>query len=68
MSKQATPAATHDMKNLPVRKVQIECIANPEWGTWGVMADHGDYYDIQGDAGGRILSKTEAANSWRVVV
>lgn len=57
---------TTDMTRLPVRAVQIVCINNPEWGTWGVMEDHGDWYDIRGDRGDRVLFKSEAAKFWRV--
>ena len=56
-----------DMRNLPVRRVSIQCIAHPEWGTWGVMEDHGGYYDIQGDHGGRVLDKSEAEKFWKIV-
>lgn len=52
------------MKNLPVRKCSILCVDHPEWGTFGVMEDRGDYYEIHGDRGGRILSKDEASKSW----
>jgi len=52
---------------IKVRACQIEMIQHPEWGTFGVMDDHGGYYDIHGNAGGRILSKDEANRFWRVV-
>lgn len=55
-----------DMAALPVRRVQIINKEHPEWGTWGVMDDHGDYYDIQGDRGGRVLFKDEAFKFWDV--
>lgn len=56
-----------DMTKLPVRKVSIENIDHPEWGTWGVMEDRGSYYEIHGRAGGRVLDKSEARKFWRVV-
>ena len=53
------------MRFLPVRACSIECIDHPEWGTWGVHEDRGDYYEIHGRAGGRVLSKDEAVQHWR---
>lgn len=61
-----TKAADINMRELPVRRVSIENIDHPEWGTFGVMEDHGLYYDIY-NRGGRILSKDEAVKHWRVV-
>lgn len=58
-----TITMTFDVYTLPVRRVSIECIAHPEWGTFGVMEDRGHYYEL----GGRVLSKAEAARFWRVV-
>ena len=55
------------MLRLPVGRVSIECIEHPEWGTFGVMQDHGDWYDIRGRSGDRVLHKSEAEASWRVV-
>ena len=52
---------------IKVRACQIECIANPEWGTWGVMEDCGTHYEILGNSGARTLSKTEANKFWRVI-
>jgi hypothetical protein len=57
----------YDMRALPVRRCQIICKTHPEWGTWGVYEDHGGYYDIHGDSGGRILDKSEAVKFWEVV-
>ena len=56
-----------DMLHLPVRKCSIICKDHPEWGTWGVYEDRGDWYEIHGDAGGRVLYKSEAVSSWEVV-
>src|SRR3990167_7975553 len=50
--------AAVDMTALPVRRCQIECIEHPEWGTWGVYEDRGDYYEIHGRRGGRVLDKS----------
>lgn len=55
------------MRNLPVRRVSIECIDHPEWGTWGVYEDCGGYYVIHGNSGSRVLDKSEAEKFWRVV-
>lgn len=60
------PAAPLDMRALPVRRVSIECIDHPEWGTFGVMDDHGEWYDIHGRGGSRVLFKSEAVQLWRV--
>ena len=60
-----TPVAP-SMDKLPVRAVSIQCTAHPEWGTFGVMEDHGDWYDIHGRAGGRVLFKSEAVACWEI--
>jgi hypothetical protein len=57
----------HPMACLPVGRCSIECIDNPEWGTWGVYEDRGSYYEIHGRAGGRVLDKAEAITHWRRV-
>ena len=54
-------------EKIKVRACQIICTAFPEWGTWGVMEDHGDHFEILGDNGSRILSKAEADEHWRVI-
>jgi hypothetical protein len=56
----------YDMRHLPVRACSIRCKSHPEWGTWGVYEDHGDWYDIHGDRGSRVLFKDEAAKDWEV--
>jgi hypothetical protein len=55
------------MRNLKPRAQSIISIKNPEWGTWGIMADKGDWYEIYGDRGSRILFKSEAEESWKIV-
>jgi len=50
-----------------VRACQIENMQHPEWGTWGVMEDCGEYYEISGDSGSRVLFKSEFEKFWRVV-
>lgn len=55
-----------DMKQLPVRRCSIVCQEHPEWGTFGVMEDHGSYYVIHGRGGWRVLSKDEAIQHWRL--
>lgn len=54
------------MRNLPVRACSIVCREHPEWGSWGVMEDRGDYYEIHasGGQGGRVLDKAEAVEHW----
>jgi len=49
-----------------VRRSQIYCKDHPEWGTFGVYEDRGDYFEIHGDAGSRILTKSEADKFWAV--
>jgi hypothetical protein len=55
-----------DMRTLTPRAVSIECIEHPEWGSFGVSEDRGDYYEIRGARGSRVLSKDEAAKFWRI--
>tara|TARA_R110000850_G_scaffold274950_2_gene413251 strand:- start:1287 stop:1508 length:222 start_codon:yes stop_codon:yes gene_type:complete len=58
------------MKTQDIIKVRVTSIINdehPEWGTFGVMEDLGSYYEILGNSGSRILSKTEADSFWSVV-
>ena len=64
--RELTMATAYDMKALPVRKVSILCSAHPEWGTFGVMEDKGDWYDIFGRGGWRVLFKDEAERFWEV--
>ena len=52
---------------IKVRACQIININNPEWGTFGVMEDFGTYYEILGDGGSRVLSKSEADRFWKVI-
>lgn len=56
-----------DMHNLPVRAVSIMHIDHPEWGTFGITEDRGEYYGIRGRSGDTVLFKDEAAKFWRVV-
>lgn len=62
-----TMEAAGNMCNLPVRSVSIRNKKHPEWGTWGVYEDHGDWYDIHGNGGSRVLYKTEAVAEWEIV-
>ena len=55
------------IQQIKVRACQIVNIANPEWGTFGVMEDCGEFYEILGAAGRRILSKSEADKFWKVI-
>ena len=55
-----------DMKNLKPRSTSIICTDHPEWGTWGIMENRGDWYEIIGRAGSRILSKDEAVKFWNL--
>lgn len=54
------------MKNLKPRKTTIENKDHPEWGTFGVYEDCGEYYEIHGRGGSRILFKSEAEKFWKV--
>lgn len=60
-----TTATTSE--TIKVRACSIICNAHPEWGTWGVMEDCGDWFVIQGRSGSRVLSKDEADRFWSVV-
>ena len=55
------------MRHLPVRSCSIFCKEHPEWGTWGVMEEYPDYYEIVGNSGSRVLFKSEAVRFWDVV-
>lgn len=55
------------MRNLPVRACSIRNIEHPEWGTWGVMEDKGEWYEIF-NRGWRVLFKSEAVKFWERVI
>lgn len=55
------------INDFPVRRCSIQCITNPEWGTFGVMEDKGDWYEIYGRSGWRVLFKSEARQFWKIV-
>jgi hypothetical protein len=50
-----------------VRSTRIRCKDHPEWGIFGVMADHGEWWDIYCPRGWRVLSKSEFAKYWEIV-
>lgn len=54
-------------EKIKVRACQLICNDHPEWGTFGVCNDQGEYYEIHGDGGHRILFKHEADEFWSVV-
>ena len=54
------------MENLKPRATSIICKLNPEWGSFGIMEDKGDYYEIRNGKGARILFKSEAVEFWEV--
>ena len=54
-------------KQIKVRACSIQNTSNPDWGTFGVMEDLGEYYEIHGDAGRRTLTKREANAFWEVI-
>jgi len=56
-----------DLSKVKVRAMSIENIQHPEWGTWGVMEDRGDWYEIHARQGSRVLFKDEAIKYWRIV-
>jgi hypothetical protein len=41
----------------------IQCNAHPEWGVWGVSRDCGEWWEIRGRGGDRVLFKSEPG--WR---
>jgi hypothetical protein len=53
--------------NIVVRATRIICKDNPEWGVFGVMAEHLDYYDIFGERGWKIVFKSELEKYWEIV-
>lgn len=55
-------------EKITVRNCSIVCNAHPEWGTFGVSEDKGDWFEIYGNdgRGGRILFKYEADKFWTV--
>ena len=55
-----------ELNGLQVRACSIECINHPEWGSWGVMEDQGDWFVIHGRAGSRVLDKMEALKFWQL--
>lgn len=54
-------------EKIKVRACSIICINNPEWGTFGVYDDCGDWFRIHGRSGTTILFKSEANKFWAVV-
>lgn len=54
-------------QQIKVRACSIICNEHPEWGTWGVMEDCGEWFVIHGRGGSRVLSKDEADRFWSVV-
>lgn len=54
-------------EQIKVRACSIICKTNPEWGSFGVMDDCGEWFNIFGRAGHRTLSKSEANKFWAVV-
>lgn len=59
---------TSERQSIKPRTVSIECIDHPEWGTWGVMEDNGQWFTIQGRSGSRVLDYSEAERFWRIVI
>lgn len=54
-------------QQIKVRACSIINNEHPEWGTFGVMEDHGEWFSIYGRAGHRTLFKSEADKFWHVV-
>lgn len=54
------------VKNIKPRSVSLVCIEHPEWGTFGVMEDRGDYFEVHGRGGRRVLSKDECRRFWKL--
>ena len=61
-----TRAHTATSQQIKVRACSIVCDEHPEWGTWGVMEDRGDWFEILGRSGSRVLFKSEADKFWSV--
>ncbi len=46
----------------------VRCKNHPEWGTWGIRFErHGEWYEITGRGGTRVLHFGEAVQFWEVV-
>ncbi len=60
------PMTPAELQAIKVRGTSLVCVEHPEWGTWGVMEDRGSYFEIHGDAGGRVLDKAEALGHWAI--
>ena len=54
-------------ERIVVRSCSIRCVEHPEWGTWGVVEDHGRWFDIRGRGGDRVLFKSECDKFWEIV-
>ena len=53
---------------IKIRKCQIVNSQHPEWGTWGVMEDKGDWYVIMNERGTRVLFKDkQELKNWDIV-
>lgn len=53
-------------QKIKVRACRIICTEHPEWGTFGVYEDKGDFFEIRGDSGGRALFKSECDRFWSI--
>lgn len=45
----------------------IQCKNNPEWGTWRIIEDTGEWYVIRGNSGEKVLHYGEFRRFWEVV-
>lgn len=52
---------------IKVRATRIINTLNPEWGTFGVMENNGEWFTIRGNRGTRMLFYAEALQQWEVV-
>ena len=62
----ANQNATLTKELIKVRAMSIKCADHPEWGSFGVMDDNGEYLTIQGQ-GGRMVLHYDEMRFWQVI-
>jgi hypothetical protein len=58
---------TDKLSQVKARETTIINTLHPEWGTWGVYEDNGEWLEIHGDRGGRVLFYDEFEKYWEIV-
>ena len=58
----------HNPLNITPGASSVMCREHPEWGTFGIRIERGgEWYEIIGRSGSRVLAFSEAATFWVVV-